>query len=118
MVGALALDAQRIWTAPIALGDQALVGAAAVVLPGTTFGKAAILAAGSAAEAGATLAGKPRNLQAFACCDASRVASCWAGCGEPRTLGTVHACPRCALFCCVCRCAHDAGCLSVQREPS
>jgi hypothetical protein len=46
------------------------------------------------------------------------VASCWAGCGEPRTLGTVHACPRCALFCCVCRCAHDAGCLSVQREPS
>ena len=59
MVGALALDAQRIWTAPIALGDQALVGAAAVVLPGTTFGKAAILAVGSAAAAGSTLAGSP-----------------------------------------------------------
>ena len=57
MPGSMALSPDRIWTAPIALADQSLVGAAAVVLPGTSFSKAAVLAAGAAPEIGAELAG-------------------------------------------------------------
>ena len=57
MPGSILLDGERVWTGPIRLSDQCLVGASAVVLPGCTLGRGAILAAGSAAELGATLAG-------------------------------------------------------------
>lgn len=67
MVGSIALSPKRIWTARIELEDQALAGAASVLLPGTSLGKAGILAAASAPDLGANLAGKCRLLFAAAC---------------------------------------------------
>ena len=58
LVYSSAIDSESTVTAPVKLEDHALIGAAAVAMPGTTLGKGATLGAMAASLPGAQLPGE------------------------------------------------------------
>ena len=58
LVYSYAIDSESSVTAPVRLEDHALIGAAAVAMPGTTLGKGSTLGAMAASLPGAQLPGE------------------------------------------------------------
>ena len=61
LVYSYAIDSESSVTAPVRLEDHALIGAAAVAMPGTTLGKGSTLGAMAASLPGAQLPGEEQS---------------------------------------------------------
>ena len=75
LVYCCAIDSESSVTAPVRLEDHSLIGAAAVMMPGTTVGKGSTLGAMAASLPGAQLPGG--HIALCCCCD------CWLLCAVP-----------------------------------
>ena len=81
LVFSSAIDSESTVTAPVKLEDHALIGAAAVAMPGTTLGKGATLGAMAASLPGAQLPGEAA---------AAVVSAVRSQYGNPRARGAYH----------------------------